>query len=130
MFLDGFRQDLRKSRKNVLKVGKSRNFWSKVGHFPKSRKNDSKVGKSRKSRTPLTACYYIFHCANIISLQILSGRPMPLEHFKWNTPFDKQAKVIFIYLDFFSFEKSVSYQKKGGRSHVRPSFFWYDDSGH
>ncbi len=56
MLLDGFRQDLRKSRKNVLKVGKSRNCWSKVGHFPKSRKNDSKVGKSRKSRTPLTAC--------------------------------------------------------------------------
>ncbi len=55
MFLDSFRQDLRKSRKNVFKVGKSRNFWSKVGHFPKSRKNDSKVGKSRKSRSPLTA---------------------------------------------------------------------------
>ena len=56
MFLDSFRQDLRKSRKNVLKVGTSRNFWSKGGHFPKSRKNDSNVGKSRKSRTPLTAC--------------------------------------------------------------------------
>ncbi len=50
-----FREYFRKSRKNVLKVGKSRNFWSKVAHFPKSRKNDSKVGKSRKSRTPLTA---------------------------------------------------------------------------
>ncbi len=56
MYLYGFREYFRKSRKNVLKVGKSRNFLSKVGHFPKSRKNDSKVGKSRKSRTPLTAC--------------------------------------------------------------------------
>ncbi len=44
-FLYGFRKYLRKRRKNVLNVGKSRNFWSKVGHFPKSRKNDSKVGK-------------------------------------------------------------------------------------
>ncbi len=56
MFLYSFRENFRKSRKNVLKVGKSRKFWSKVGHFPKSRKNDSKVGKSGKSRTPLTAC--------------------------------------------------------------------------
>ena len=54
MYLYGFREYFRKSRKNVLKVGKSRNFWSKVGHCPKSRKNDSKVGKSEKSRTPLT----------------------------------------------------------------------------
>ncbi len=45
MFLYSFREYLRKSRKNVSKVGKSRNFRSKVGHFP----------KSRKSRTPLTA---------------------------------------------------------------------------
>ena len=35
------------------------------------------------------------------------------------------------FLDFFGVEKSVSYQKKGGRGHARPSFFWYDnDSGH
>ena len=28
-------------------------------------------------------------------------------------------------------KKSVSYQKKGGRGHARPSFFWYDTySGH
>ncbi len=24
-------------------------------------------------------------------------------------------------------KKSVSYQKKDGRGHVRPSFFWYDN---
>ena len=24
-------------------------------------------------------------------------------------------------------KKSVSYQKKDGRGHVRPSFFWYND---
>ncbi len=24
-------------------------------------------------------------------------------------------------------EKSVSYQKKDGRGHARPSFFWYDN---
>ncbi len=24
-------------------------------------------------------------------------------------------------------KKSVSYQKKDGRSHARPSFFWYDN---
>ncbi len=31
----------------------------------------------------------------------------------------------------FFFGKSVSYQKKDGRSHAHPSFFWYDtDSGH
>ncbi len=24
-------------------------------------------------------------------------------------------------------EKSVPYQKKDGRGHVRPSFFWYDN---
>ncbi len=24
-------------------------------------------------------------------------------------------------------EKSMSYQKKDGRSHARPSFFWYDN---
>ncbi len=32
---------------------------------------------------------------------------------------------------FFFCEKSVSYQKKGGRVHAGPSFFWYNtDSGH
>ncbi len=25
-------------------------------------------------------------------------------------------------------KKSVSYQKKDGRGHVRPSFFWYDNN--
>ncbi len=46
-------------------------------------------------------------------------------------------KVFFWYdTDFSEFdsadiidyiEKSVSYQKKDGRSHARPSFFWYDN---
>ena len=34
-------------------------------------------------------------------------------------------------LFFFFFEKSVSYQKKGGHDHARPGFFRYDNnSGH
>ncbi len=36
-----------------------------------------------------------------------------------------------IFFFHFFFEKSVSYQKKDGRGHACPSFFWYDiDSGH
>ncbi len=43
----------------------------------------------------------------------------------------KRSLMSKIFLDFFSFlEKSVSFQKKGGRGPARPSLFWYDtDSG-
>ncbi len=39
----------------------------------------------------------------------------------------------FNYVDIIDYilRKPVSYQKKDGRGHARPSFFWYDtDSGH
>ena len=55
----------------------------------------------------------------------------------WVVVIPKKARgFILIYTDFSkkkinNFQKnyslkSVSYQKKGGRGHARPSFFWYD----
>ena len=70
---------------------------------------------------------YIWHWANC---DLLHSQKNSRQQIVMVLLLQQVGLIANVKLHFF-FEKSVSYQKKGGRGHKHQSFFWYDnDSGH